>query len=87
MDIQYARRPGHHPAYQKNRSLIMRIALAAGQVISGHTMPFSESPTPGLYQKRFAEAYIEDDDIVNVVRKVFEVVPPSSKTLGKVKTQ
>ncbi|MCB0560026.1 MAG: citrate (Si)-synthase [Lewinellaceae bacterium] len=60
--------------------------LAAGQVIPGYGHAVLREPDPRfMAQKRFAEAYIEDDDIVNVVWKVFEVVPPILENLGKVK--
>ncbi len=60
--------------------------LAAGQVIPGYGHAVLREPDPRfIAQKRFAEAYIKDDDIVNVVWKVFEVVPPILQDLGKVK--
>ena len=60
--------------------------LAAGQVIPGYGHAVLREPDPRfIAQKRFAEANIKDDDIVNVVWKVFDVVPPILENLGKVK--
>lgn len=60
--------------------------LAAGQVIPGYGHAVLREPDPRFMAlKRFAETNIEDDDIVNVVWKVFEVVPPILQNLGKVK--
>ncbi len=60
--------------------------LAAGQVIPGYGHAVLREPDPRfMAQKRFAESYIDDDDIVNVVWKVFDVVPPILQNLGKVK--
>ncbi|MCB0621882.1 MAG: citrate (Si)-synthase, partial [Saprospiraceae bacterium] len=60
--------------------------LAAGKVIPGYGHAILRRPDPRfMAQKRFAEEYIQDDDIVNVVWKVFKVVPPILEGLGKVK--
>jgi citrate synthase len=60
--------------------------LASGQVIPGYGHAVLRQPDPRFVaQKRFAEEYIEDDDIVNVVWKIFDVVPPILQGLGKVK--
>ena len=60
--------------------------LAAGKVIPGYGHAVLRRPDPRfMAQKRFAEEYIQDDDIVNVVWKVFKVVPPILEGLGKVK--
>ena len=60
--------------------------LAAGQVIPGYGHAVLRQPDPRfLAQKRFAEEYIKDDDIVNVVWKIFDVVPNILEGLGKVK--
>ena len=60
--------------------------LAAGQVIPGYGHAVLRRPDPRfMEQKRFAEEYMKDDPIVNVVWKVFEVVPPILEGLGKVK--
>lgn len=60
--------------------------LSSGQVIPGYGHAVLRRPDPRfMAQKRFAEEYIKDDDIVQVVWKVFEVVPDILKGLGKVK--
>jgi len=60
--------------------------LNAGQVIPGYGHAVLRQPDPRFVaQKRFAEAYIKDDDLVQVVWKVFDVVPDILKGLGKVK--
>ena len=38
-----------------------------------------------MAQKEFAEQYCKDDDIVNIVWRIFEVVPPILQSLGKIK--
>ena len=60
--------------------------LASGQVIPGYGHAVLRQPDPRFVsQKKFAETYIKNDDIVNVVWKIFEVVPPILQGLGKVK--
>ena len=60
--------------------------LASGQVIPGYGHAVLRRPDPRfMAQKRFAEEYIREDDIVQVVWQVFEVVPPILEGLGKVK--
>jgi len=60
--------------------------IASGKVIPGYGHAVLRRPDPRFVaQKNFAEAYIEDDDIVNVVWKIYDVVPPILKSLGKVK--
>ena len=60
--------------------------LDAGQVIPGYGHAVLRQPDPRfMAQKRFAEEYIENSDIVQVVWKIYEVVPPILKGLGKVK--
>ena len=60
--------------------------LANGQVIPGYGHAVLREPDPRFTaQKRFAEEYIKDSDIVNVVWKAFDVVPPILQGLGKVK--
>ncbi len=60
--------------------------LDAGQVIPGYGHAVLRQPDPRfMAQKRFAERYIEQDDIVDVVWKIFDVVPDILKSLGKVK--
>ena len=60
--------------------------IAAGQVIPGYGHAVLRRPDPRfIAQKRFAEEYIDESKIINVVWKVFEVVPGILKSLGKVK--
>ncbi len=60
--------------------------IASGKVIPGYGHAVLRQPDPRFVaQKNFAERYIQDDDIVNVVWKIYEVVPPILKSLGKVK--
>ena len=60
--------------------------LAAGQVIPGYGHAVLRQPDPRfIAQKRFAERYIKNDDIIEVVWKVFNVVPDILMNLGKVK--
>ncbi len=60
--------------------------LAAGQVIPGYGHAVLRQPDPRfIAQKEFAEAYLPDSDIVQVVWKLFEVVPGILESLGKVK--
>ena len=60
--------------------------LASGQVIPGYGHAVLRRPDPRFVaQKRYAEDYIKDDELVNVVWKIFEVVPPILQDLGKVK--
>ncbi len=60
--------------------------LAAGKVIPGYGHAVLRKPDPRfLAQKAFAERNIKNDDYVNIVWKVYDVVPPILKSLGKVK--
>jgi citrate synthase len=60
--------------------------LESGQVIPGYGHAVLREPDPRFMAlKHFAEEYIEQDDIVSVVWKVFEVVPGILQGLGKVK--
>jgi citrate synthase len=64
----------------------VRSTLASGKVVPGYGHAVLRKPDPRfMEQKRFAEEYIKDDDIVNVVWKVFDVVPGILQGLGKVK--
>ena len=60
--------------------------LAEGKVIPGYGHAVLREPDPRfIAQRTFAQEYIKDSDIVNVVWKCFEVVPEELKALGKVK--
>ncbi len=73
------------PSHDQIREYV-NSTLAAGLVIPGYGHAVLRRPDPRfIAQKRFAEAYIQDSDIVNTIWKVFDVVPDILKGLGKVK--
>ncbi len=60
--------------------------LESGKVIPGYGHAVLRQPDPRFTaQKNFAEEYIKDSDYVNIVWKLFEVVPDILGGLGKVK--
>ncbi len=61
--------------------------LARGRVIPGYGHAVLRVPDPRFVaQQKFAEEYIGDkDDYINIVWKLFDVVPDILKALGKVK--
>ena len=60
--------------------------LDSGKVIPGYGHAVLRQPDPRFTaQKGFAERNLPDSKIVNVVWKLFEVVPPILDSLGKVK--
>lgn len=60
--------------------------LAEGKVIPGYGHAVLREPDPRFTaQKVYAETHLQDSEIVQVVWKVFEVVPEILKGLGKVK--
>lgn len=60
--------------------------LEEGKVIPGYGHAVLRQPDPRfIAQKRFAERHLPEDDFINVVWKVYEVVPPILQSLGKVK--
>ncbi|MEL6862925.1 MAG: citrate (Si)-synthase [Bacteroidota bacterium] len=60
--------------------------LASGQVIPGYGHAVLRQPDPRfIAQKQFAKDYIHDSEVINVVWKCFDVIPPLLKGLGKVK--
>jgi citrate synthase len=64
----------------------VKSTLASGQVIPGYGHAVLRQPDPRfMAQRAFAQAYIKEDPIVDVVWKIFEVVPDILKGLGKVK--
>lgn len=57
-----------------------------GQVIPGYGHAVLRQPDPRfLAQKVFAEEYIQDSDIINIIWQLFDLVPDMLKGLGKVK--
>ncbi|MEL6388907.1 MAG: citrate (Si)-synthase [Bacteroidota bacterium] len=60
--------------------------LDGGKVIPGYGHAVLRQPDPRFTaQKVFAEQYLQDSKIVNIVWKLFDVVPPILQGLGKVK--
>ena len=60
--------------------------LDSGQVIPGYGHAVLRRPDPRFMAlKRFAEENIDNDPTVNIVWKLFEIVPPILQGLGKVK--
>lgn len=60
--------------------------LDSGQVIPGYGHAVLRQPDPRFVaQKGFAQRYIQDSDIISIVWKLFDVVPPMLQALGKVK--
>ncbi len=60
--------------------------LDDGKVIPGYGHAVLRQPDPRFTaQKKFAEDYIPEDDIVQIVWKLFDVVPGILQSLGKVK--
>lgn len=60
--------------------------LARGQVIPGYGHAVLRQPDPRFTaQKVFAEEYLKDNELIQVVWKIFDVVPEILKGLGKVK--
>ncbi|THH39335.1 citrate (Si)-synthase [Neolewinella litorea] len=60
--------------------------LDEGKVIPGYGHAVLREPDPRFTaQRRFAEQYIHDSDLISTVWKIFDVVPPMLQALGKVK--
>lgn len=60
--------------------------LAKGQVVPGYGHAVLRRPDPRfMAQMEFAKEYIRHDDVVEVVWKIFDVVPGILSSLGKVK--
>jgi len=60
--------------------------LDGGKVIPGYGHAVLREPDPRFTAQRlFAEKYLQDSNIVKIVWKLFEVVPPILEGLGKVK--
>lgn len=60
--------------------------LASGKVIPGYGHAVLRQPDPRFTaQRNFAQEYIPNAEIVQVVWKIFDVVPPILQGLGKVK--
>ncbi|MBL7804058.1 MAG: citrate (Si)-synthase, eukaryotic [Saprospiraceae bacterium] len=64
----------------------VKSTLASGRVIPGYGHAVLRKPDPRyMAQRQFAEDNIQDSDLVKIVWKIFDVVPPILTSLGKVK--
>ncbi len=64
----------------------VKSTLASGRVIPGYGHAVLRKPDPRfMAQRQFAEDNIPDNDLVKIVWKIFDVVPPILTSLGKVK--
>ncbi len=64
----------------------VKSTLTSGRVIPGYGHAVLRKPDPRfIAQRQFAEANIQDSDLVEIVWKIFDVVPPILSSLGKVK--
>ncbi len=64
----------------------VKSTLTSGRVIPGYGHAVLRKPDPRfLAQRQFAEANIQNSDLVDIVWKIFDVVPPILSSLGKVK--
>lgn len=64
----------------------VQATLDGGKVIPGYGHAVLRQPDPRFTaQKVFSERYLSDSKVVNIVWKLFEVVPPILESLGKVK--
>lgn len=60
--------------------------LAEGRVIPGYGHAVLRQPDPRFTAQRvFAEKHLSDSELVQIVWKIFDVVPPILESLGKVK--
>ncbi len=73
------------PTEAQVRSFVEK-TIESGRVIPGYGHAVLRRPDPRFTaQQKFAEKYIKDDNIVNIVKQLFNVVPDVLKGLGKVK--
>jgi citrate synthase len=64
----------------------VKSTLASGKVVPGYGHAVLRKPDPRfMAQREFAEKNVPDDDLVRIVWKIFDVVPPILTSLGKVK--
>jgi len=76
---------GKNPTKAKIASYVKK-TLKAGKVIPGYGHAVLRQPDPRFTAQRvFAEEHLQDAEIVQVVWKIFDVVPEILKGLGKVK--
>jgi len=64
----------------------VKSTLSGGRVIPGYGHAVLRKPDPRfMAQRQFCEDHVQDSDLVKIVWKVFDVVPPILTSLGKVK--
>ncbi|MDX2134908.1 MAG: citrate (Si)-synthase, eukaryotic [Saprospiraceae bacterium] len=64
----------------------VKTTLSSGRVIPGYGHAVLRKPDPRfMAQRQFAEDNVPDNDLVKIVWKIFDVVPPILSSLGKVK--
>ncbi len=64
----------------------VKATLAEGKVIPGYGHAVLREPDPRFTaQRKFAEQYIKDSNLITTVWNIFDVVPPILEGLGKVK--
>lgn len=64
----------------------VKSTLTSGRVIPGYGHAVLRKPDPRfMAQRQFAEDNVSESDLVKIVWKVFDVVPPILTSLGKVK--
>jgi citrate synthase len=64
----------------------VRKTLSEGKVVPGYGHAVLRRPDPRfMAQMDFAKKYIQSDDIVEIVWKIFDTVPPILQSLGKIK--
>ncbi|MCB0526119.1 MAG: citrate (Si)-synthase [Saprospiraceae bacterium] len=64
----------------------VKSTIAGGRVVPGYGHAVLRKPDPRyMAQKQFCEDNIPDSDLVKIVWKIFDVVPPILSSLGKVK--
>ena len=74
-----------NPTKEQIADFVQR-TLDAGKVIPGYGHAVLRQPDPRFTAQRvFAEAHLSESNIVNIVWKIFDVVPPILESLGKVK--
>ncbi|HLF64440.1 MAG TPA: citrate (Si)-synthase [Saprospiraceae bacterium] len=74
-----------HPSDDQIRQYV-HDTINAGQVIPGYGHAVLRKPDPRfLAQKSFAEVHLPNNPIVQIVWKLYELIPPILQSLGKVK--
>jgi citrate synthase len=64
----------------------VRKTISEGKVIPGYGHAVLRVTDPRFTaQQIFAEKYVKDDHLINIVNMLYDIVPPILKSLGKVK--